>query len=300
MAAPTLRRRPKNVEGRMPLRAHLIELRRRVIISAVAIVLGAAAGWFLARPVLEHFILGPILEATEDSKVPTTLNNPSIAGAFNIQVKVAVYIGIVISSPVWIYQFWAFITPGLTKKERRTSLWFMAFAVPLFLAGVTLAVSVFPKAIAIGNDFALNGSVNYLDANAVITFAARLIIALGVAFLLPLFLVGLNMMGLMSGRVLGRHWRMAVFVAFLFAAVVSPSPDAIQMIIMALPLIGLYVISVLICLFNDRRKARRLSDDPVFGLADDEAAPLDSPPGSSAMDRNAPPVERPSSLDDIP
>jgi sec-independent protein translocase protein TatC len=298
MAAPTLRRRPKNDEGRMPLRAHLAELRRRVIISAVAIVVGAIAGWFLARPTLENFILGPILDATKESKVPTTLNNPSIAGAFNIQVKVAVYIGIVISSPVWIYQLWAFITPGLTKKERRTSLWFMAFAVPLFLAGVTLAVAVFPKAIAFGNDFALNGSVNYLDANAVITFAARLIIALGVAFLLPLFLVGVNLMGLMSGRVLGRHWRMAVFVAFLFAAVVSPSPDASQMIIMALPLIGLYVISVLVCLFNDRRRARRRADDPVFGLADDEATPLDTP-GAGATDRPST-LEGPTSLDDIP
>jgi sec-independent protein translocase protein TatC len=299
MATPTLRRRPKNDEGRMPLRAHLAELRRRVVVSAVAIIVGAVAGWFLARPTLQHFIIGPILDATRHSKVPTTLNNRAIASAFNIQVKVAVYIGIVISSPVWIYQVWAFITPGLTKKERRTSLWFMVFAVPLFLAGVTLAVLVFPKAIAFGNDFALNGSVNYLDADSVITFAARLIIALGTAFLLPLFLVGVNMMGLLSGRALGRQWRVAVFIAFLFAAVVSPSPDASQMIIMALPLIGLYVISVLICLFNDRRKARRRADDGVFGLADDESGPLNEPlvePG----DRRASPIDGPPSLDDIP
>jgi sec-independent protein translocase protein TatC len=298
MAAPTLRRRPKNAEGRMPLRSHLAELRRRVIVSTVAIVVGAIAGWFLARPTMQNFILDPLNEATRHSDVPTTLNYRSIAGAFNIQVKVAVYIGVVMSSPVWIYQFWAFVTPGLTKKERRTSLWFMVFALPLFLAGVTLAVLVFPKAIAFGNAFALKGTVNYLDGDSVITFAARLIIALGTAFLLPLFLVGLNMMGLMPGRRLGGHWRLAVFISFLFAAVVSPSPDASQMIILALPLIGLYVISVAVCLVNDRRRGRRQASDPVFGLDDDESSPLTEAPAGPS-DRSAP-VERPTSLDDIP
>src|SRR4051812_43963373 len=108
----------------MALREHLAELRRRVIISAVAIILGAIGGWFLARPVMETFIIEPLQRASTDGQ-HVTLTYRAIADAFNIQVKVAVYIGFVISSPVWIYQAWAFVTPGLTRKERRYSLWFV-------------------------------------------------------------------------------------------------------------------------------------------------------------------------------
>ncbi|MBT0771947.1 twin-arginine translocase subunit TatC [Kineosporia sp. J2-2] len=293
MAVSKPRRRPKNPEGRMSLREHLAELRRRVVISAIAIVAGGVIGWFLYNPVMNNVIIEPLAKASENGQ-KVTLTYRAIADAFNIKVKVSVYIGIVISSPVWLYEVWAFITPGLTKKERRTSLWFVAFAVPLFLSGVWLAVYVLPKAVAFGADFALEGSLNQPDAQTVITFATRLIIALGVAFLLPLFLVGLNMMGIVSGRAMGKQWRIAVFVAFLFAAVVSPSPDAVQMIIMALPLVGLYTVSVFVALFNDRRKVKKRAADPVFGLDDDEASPLTS---DDAGIRDNAPLETPERLD---
>jgi sec-independent protein translocase protein TatC len=267
------RRRSKNAEGRMALREHLAELRRRVVISALAVVLGAVAGWFLAQPTMERFIIEPLAEASKHGPTVTGTYR-GIADAFNIQVKVAVYIGFVLSSPVWLYQMWAFVTPGLTRKERRYSLWFVAFAVPLFLCGVGLAVFIFPKAVTFGAYFSLEGTLNQPDFSSIVTLAFRLIVALGTAFLTPLFLVGLNLMGFLSGRALGRHWRIAVFIAFLFAAIVSPSPEASQMILMALPLVGLYVVSVFICLFNDRRRERRAAADPVYGLADDESSPL--------------------------
>lgn len=114
------------------------------------------------------------------------------------------------------------------------------------------------------------------------------------AFLLPLFLVGLNMMGLVSGKVMGKHWRIAVFFAFLFAAVVSPSPDAVQMIIMALPLVGLYAASVFISLWFDRRRSKKRSDDPIFGLGDDESSPLTSD-GDGISDNS--PIDAPERLD---
>ncbi len=199
-----------------------------------------------------------------------------------------------ISSPVWLYELWAFITPGLTKKERRTSLWFVAFAVPLFLSGVWVAILVLPKAVAFGAEFALEGSLNQPDAGTVITFAGRLILALGVAFLLPLFLVGLNLMGIVSGRVMGKHWRIAVFFAFLFAAIVSPSPDAVQMIIMR-------------CRWSActwRRCSSACSSTGAgrngvpttrwFGLGDDEASPLG---GNSGADEGSSPIDAPEPLD---
>jgi len=261
----------------MALREHLAELRRRMVISAIAVVLGALAGWFLSKPVMMDFIINPINHVSSHGR-HVTLTYRAIADAFNLKVKVAVYIGFVISSPVWIYQIWAFITPGLTRRERRYSLWFLAFAIPLFLCGVALAVVVFPKAVAIGADFALPGTLNQPDADTVITFATRLIIALGTAFLTPLFLVGLNLMGFLSGKALGSHWRIAVFISFLFAAVVSPSPEVTQMIVLAVPLTLLYSISVFVCLFNDRRRRRRRERDPVYGLNPDEASPLDLGP----------------------
>ena len=262
----------------MALREHLAELRRRMVISAIAVVVGAIAGWFLANPVMENFIIEPVMRASANGH-KVTLAYTTIASAFNIKVKVAMYIGIVIASPIWLYQVWAFITPGLTRKERRYSMIFVAFATPLFLCGVTLAILVLPKAITIGSEFALKDTISIPDTATVITFAARLIIALGVAFLTPLFLVGLNLMGFLSGAALGRQWRIAVFISFLFAAIVSPSPDATQMIILALPLILLYTISVGIALFNDRRRRIARERDPVFGVDDDEASQLDLTPG---------------------
>ncbi|GLY31842.1 twin-arginine translocase subunit TatC [Kineosporia sp. NBRC 101731] len=283
----------------MALREHLAELRRRLVISVVAIIVGAGVGWWLYEPIMNAVIIDPLNDASAHGQ-KVTLTYRAIADAFNIKVKVAVYTGIVFSSPVWLYEVWAFITPGLTKKERRTSLWFVAFAVPLFLSGVWLAILVLPKAVAFGAEFALEGSLNQPDAGTVITFASRLIIAMGVAFLTPLFLVGLNMMGLVSGRNMGKHWRLAVFVAFLFAAIVSPSPDATQMIIMALPLVGLYTISVFVSLFNDRRRARKRSDDPIFGLGDDESSPLgadDDPIRDGAPISDDTPIDKPERLD---
>ncbi len=138
----------------MALKEHLAELRRRLVISVIAIVLGAVVGWVLYDRVMQAVIIGPLADASSHGQ-EVTLTYRAIADAFNIKVKVAVYTGIVFSSPVWLYEIWAFITPGLTKKERRTSLWFIAFAVPLFLSGVWLAILVLPKAVAFGAEFAL-------------------------------------------------------------------------------------------------------------------------------------------------
>jgi sec-independent protein translocase protein TatC len=277
----------------MPLREHLAELRRRVVISAIAIVLGTIAGWVLSEWVLLHLIIDPVIKANHNGHVVTP-NYATIAAAFNIRVKVGVYIGLVFASPVWIYQIWAFITPGLTRRERRYSLVFAACAVPLFLCGVALAILVFPKAISFGNDFAIKGTVSVVDFSSIVTFASRLVIALGTAFLTPLFLVGLNMAGFLTGKALGKQWRIAVFISFLFAAIVSPSPDAVQMIIMALPLVLLYTISVFICLFNDRRRRRARERAEASSPGLDEASPLDLSTGDVGPSG---PIDAPEPLD---
>jgi len=269
------RRSSKNPEGRMPLADHLRELRRRLIISVIAIALGSVAGWFLYDPVWKS-LQEPLLEIARERRVDAQVNFQNLTSALNLQIKLAVYLGIVLASPVWLYEVWAFITPGLTRKERRTSIAFVAVAVPLFLAGIWLAWMILPHAVEVLTEFTPEDASNIISADDYLSFTTRLILAFGIAFVLPLFAVALNMIGLLSGEALGRSWRISVFMIFLFTAIASPSPDVGSMLLMALPLVGLYVLTVGFCLLNDRRRRRKHNRDPVFGLDDDEASPLEA------------------------
>jgi sec-independent protein translocase protein TatC len=275
----------------MPLAEHFRELRRRVIIATLAIAAGTVAGWFLYQPFYEA-LQDPILQVAAEKNVEAQVNFPNMTSAFNLHVKLAVYIGIVIASPVWLYQIWAFITPGLTRKERRTSIAFVSAAVPMFLGGITFAWLILPHAVRILIDFTPAGGSNIISADDYFSFTTRLCFAFGIAFVVPLILVSLNLVGLLSGAALGRQWRISVFLIFLFTAIASPSPDVGTLLVMALPLVGLYVLTVGFCLLNDKRRARRRSDDPVFGLDDDESSPLGESSGdvggSGEIERPAP------------
>jgi sec-independent protein translocase protein TatC len=280
----------------MPLSEHLRELRRRLIISVIAIALGSVAGWFLYDPVWKS-LQEPMLEIAAERGVEAQVNFQNLTSALNLQIKLSVYLGIILASPVWLYEVWAFITPGLTRKERRTSIAFVAVAVPLFLAGIGLAWMILPHAVEVLTEFTPEGASNIISADDYLSFTTRLILAFGIAFVLPLFAVALNMIGLLSGEALGRSWRISVFMIFLFTAIASPSPDVGSMLLMALPLVGLYVLTVGFCLLNDRRRRRKHGRDPVFGLEDDEASPLDA--GADGLGTPAE-VGRPGPLDRTP
>jgi sec-independent protein translocase protein TatC len=279
MAAP-LRRRPRDPEGRMPLREHLRELRSRLFKAGVAVVLGAVAGWFLYPRVYEA-LQQPILQIRAERlrQNPTdvvTLSFDQVATSFNLQLRMSVYIGIVLSSPVWLYQLWAFIVPGLTKREKRYSMSFVGAAVPLFLAGIALAWKVLPNAIKFLTAFTPVGTANIINASDYFTFVLQIILAFGLAFVIPLLLVALNFAGVLSAIAMAKAWRAAVFLCFLFAAVASPTPDAGSMLALAFPMVGLYMLAVGIAWFNDRRRRRRgsgLTDVPG-DLPDDEASAL--------------------------
>src|SRR5689334_18262259 len=256
MAAP-LRRRPRDPEGRMPLRAHLRELRNRLLKAGLAIMVGAVVGWFLYNPLFEALIR-PILDlANKRAGADAKVILPQVATAFNLQLKLSFYIGVVVSSPVWLYQLWAFIVPGLTKREKRYAIAFVAAAVPLFLAGITLAWFVLPNAVTFLTEFTPKGASNYINADDYLTFVTRIMLAFGIAFVTPLLLVALNMVGILPARSLAKGWRIAVFLCFLFAAVASPTPDAGSMLALAFPMVALFMIAVGIAFLNDRRKARR-------------------------------------------
>lgn len=254
----------------MPLREHLRELRRRLLVAVLAVAVGAAVGWFLYNPLFDA-LQHPLAEASARGH-HAEVNFNKIGGAFNFKILISFYVGIVLASPVWLYQLWAFIVPGLTRREKRYALGFVGVAVPLFLSGLSLAWLVLPNAVRFLTDFTPKSAVNYVNADEYLAFVTKIMVAFGVAFLVPVLLVALNMVGVLSSRAMLRGWRVAVFLCFLFAAIASPSPDAWSMIALATPMVVLYFAAFGVAWFIDRRRAR---SDPYAGLSDDEASALD-------------------------
>ena len=255
----------------MPLRAHLVELRNRLIIAGVAVVFCAIAGWFLYKPLVAELVRPMQIAADVNAQV-LELRFSSVTEAFDQQVKLSLWIGVIMSSPVWIYQLWAFITPGLTRRERWYAVGFLGAAVPLFLAGVGLAWLTLPNAFIFLTGLNPEEVDSIFDFSLYLGFVTRIALGFGIAFLLPVVMVALNFSGLASGRGLLKGWRVAIVAAFVFAAIASPTPDIIVMFALATPIVGLYWIAVAIALLHDRRRARR---DGTAGLADDEASEID-------------------------
>ena len=264
--------RRRNPEGRMSLGDHLRELRRRVLWSALGIVLGGVLGWIYYNPLL-NVLTAPMEEIRKARGNDSIgLNFGGLTQAFSVQLKVALFVGIIVSSPVWLYQVWAFIVPGLTKRERRTALAFIAAAVPLFLVGCALALHTMPRVVEVLFSFTPQGSFNFTNASDYLTFVTRFILAFGLAFLLPVLLVALNAAHVLPARVMLKGWRVAVMLIFLFAALMTPTPDAWTMLVLALPMVGLFYLAVGVAALLDRKRAR---SRPDWGdVPDDEASEL--------------------------
>lgn len=238
----------------MPLRDHLVEARKRFVWAIVGVAAGAVGGWFLFDPVFE-LLQRPVAEAAERDEAIISINFTGVATALDMRLKVAVFLGVILSSPWWLYQLWAFVAPGLKKVERRYTLFFLAAAIPLFAAGVGLGVWILPRAVAILSDFVPQGSANLIDANIYLTFSMRLLLAFGVAFVFPVVMVGLTWMGAVTPRRWLRGWRWAVMIIFLFAAIATPTADAVTMLALAFPMCGLYFLAIGIGAL--RRRTRR-------------------------------------------
>lgn len=263
-------RRGRDPEGRMPLRQHLKELRNRVFVAGIAVLLGAVAGWFLYNTVFDY-ITAPIA-AAEAAGEKVSINFGTVGSAFDLQVKMSVWIGVIITAPVWIYQLWAFITPGLTRKEKRYALGFMGVAVPLFAAGIYLSTFFIPNAFKFFTGFTPSAGSNIIPAADYLGFVMRTVLAFGVAFLLPVVLVGLNFAGLLSGRAVLKAWRWVTLLCFTFAAIATPTADILSMFLLAAPMLLLFGVAIVVCLFNDKRRG---TGDPQYaGLDDDEASTI--------------------------
>lgn len=242
----------------MPLREHLLELRKRLFLAAVGLVVGAVAGWFLYEPVFE-LLQQPLLDSAAGRDGRVSVNFAGLASAFDMQIKVSLFLAVFVTSPWWLYQLWAFITPGLTRREKRSAVGFLAASVPLFLAGAALAAWTLPTAVKVLTDFTPEGASNFIDAQSYLSFVMRFVLAFGLAFVLPVIMVCINLVGLVRASTWARGWRWAVLLAFVFAAVMTPTPDAITMIVMALPICALYFAALGVCVLHDRRVDKRLA-----------------------------------------
>ena len=259
----------------MSLGDHLRELRRRIVISAAALILGSVAGWFLFDPVYQH-LTQPLLDIAKQrgDEKSIALNYAGLTAAFSQRISIAIFVGCIVSSPVWLYQLWAFIVPGLTKKERRVSLAFIAATVPLFLAGCWFAYQTLPKTVGILISFTPQGAVNYPEASLYFSFVTRFIVVFGVSFVIPVFLVALNVIHVLPASVMRRTWRPAVLIIFIFAAVATPTPDPFTMFLLAIPLCLLYGGALGVATIIDRRRSKDRPDWADQDLADDEASTL--------------------------
>ncbi|HLR94741.1 MAG TPA: twin-arginine translocase subunit TatC [Jiangellaceae bacterium] len=257
VATPTMKggkRRPDG-EGRMPLADHLRELRKRFLLAGAGIVVGAIAGWFL-YPWFFDAINAP-MEALAERGQGAAINFGTVGGAFDMRIRLSLFIGLFISSPWWVGQIFAFVSPGLTKRERRSAVGFGLAGAVLFVAGGALGWLVLPNAVTVLTAFTPEDAVNLIDARTYLNFFVRVMLVFGIAFLIPVIMVALNALNLVSGRTLLAGWRWSVLVAFVFAAIANPLPDAWSMIAMALPICALFFAAIGIALLNDRRRAKR-------------------------------------------
>lgn len=255
----------------MALGDHLRELRRRFVLAFVGIAVGAVVGWFVYEPVFA--LAAEAIRGAQGGGVLTELNFTQAMAAFDLKVRVSFFLGVLMSSPWWIYQLWAFIAPGLTKRERTLGIAFVAAAVPLFLGGAYLAWAVLPNAVELLTSATPDGVSNLLDAAAYLTFVMQFMLIFGLAFLLPLLMVAVTAIGVVRGSTWRKGWRWAIVGIFTFSAFATPSPDAISMIVMALPICGLYGVALLVCAQLDRRRDKR--------RAAEDAELAGGPPGSA-------------------
>jgi sec-independent protein translocase protein TatC len=271
--------RQQNPEGRMPLMDHIRELRNRVVKMALALIAGMVVGFIFFNPVW-HFIERPLCSAVIRGHTgcntlgvnQLVLNGP--LDAFYLRVKVALIVGVILSSPVWLYQLWAFVVPGLYAREKRWGFIFLGTAVPLFLIGITLCYLSLGRSMHYLLGLTPTGVQNLIQVDLYMSFVMAMMLAFGLAFEVPLLIIMLNLAGILTHERFRKWRRVILFGVFLIAGMANPSPDPITMLILGGGCAILVEAAELIIWSNDRRRGR-LHPDPYAGLADDELSPLD-------------------------
>lgn len=254
----TLTKEKSARDRKMSLGGHLIEFRKRLVRAALGILVGAVVGWLLSASVLDVLRV-PITAIAEAQGRSSELNFTTISEAFDLRMQIALTVGVVISSPIWLYQVWAFLMPGLRAREKKYAIGFVATAVPLFLAGCAAGFFVLPNMVALLTSFAPSDSAAIISAKGYYDFVLKLVLAIGVAFVVPVLLVLMNFAGVVSAKSILASWRIAILVVIMFTAIATPAADVMSMFLLAVPMICLYFIAAFIAWLHDRRM-KKVSD----------------------------------------
>ena len=250
--------------GRMPILEHFRELRKRVVRAAAAILIASGVGWAF-YPRIVNALAKPICDLHRSHLAGLgncgSLYINGVLGPLNLQVTVSFLVGILISAPFWLYQLWAFVAPGLHRREKKYSILFIAVASPFFAAGAYLGYRVLPLAVKALLGFTPSSLNNLVRFDDYLNFVLRLILVFGGAFELPVLLVALNMAGILTGRAILKPWRFAIFGIAFFTAAFSPTGDPVTMSVLAIPLVALYFGAGGIALLNDKRRSRKIQTD---------------------------------------
>ncbi len=241
--------------GTMPLLEHFRELRKRFFASAVAIIVGAAVGWFFYDSIVRTLskpICDLALTSVSAGGQCGSLYINGVLGPLNLKISVSFFVGVILSSPLWLYELWAFVSPALKKKERRYSLLFIFLATPFFAFGVWFAYWLLPVAIQQIMGLTPSTLTNLIRFDEYLVFVLKLLVVFGIAFELPVFLIALNLMNIVSGKAMLRPWRYVVFSITLFAAIFVPTGDPFTMLFLAVPMWFFYFLAAFIGVLHDR------------------------------------------------
>lgn len=244
----------------MSLAEHFIELRKRLLISAIAIIVGLVAGWFLL-PYVWELLRAPLQDVADSQGRDAALNYSDVTSAFDIQVQIALFLALIIASPVWLYQIWAFFAPGLTKREKLYTVGFFGTAIPLFLTGVFVGWKIFPNIVRLYFLFASSEETAWVAVRSYIDLAIKLMIAVGIGFVLPVFIVLLNFIGVLSASSILKSWRGAILAIILFAGITTPAADLVSMFLLAVPMVVLYFLAALVAYLHDKRAEKRQQEE---------------------------------------
>ena len=263
----------------MPLAEHLRELRQRILVSMGGIAVGLVVTWIFYNPIFT-FIRQPfdrVVEqaAAEGRNVELVLGG--VADAFTLQLQLSALGGLLLASPLWLFQLWRFLMPGLERRERKWAYIFAITATPLFFAGSFLGWIVLPAGLDILLGFTPQGVENLIQVNRYLSFLIRVVVVFGIGFLLPFVLVMLNFAGVLTGEKILSWWRGLIVGIFLFAAIATPTGDPVNLMLLAAPMIVLVALAIGISLLNDKRRRRKglMGESLDYRtIGDDETSPL--------------------------
>jgi sec-independent protein translocase protein TatC len=222
------------------------------------IIGGSVAGWYLFDFVFNE-LQRPIVDLASKPGSKVTINFPTVVSAFDVRLQVSIFLGIVMSAPVWLYNLWAFITPGLKRREKRYTIGFVVASVPLFIGGTALAWSSLPTFVSVLVGFTPEGAANVINASEYILFTIRILLVFGLAFVLPVALVMLNFAGVITAQNIIKSWRMAVLISAVVGAIATPVAEPMAMFLLMVPLLILYFLAAGVAFLHDKRVARKIA-----------------------------------------